>query len=206
MLIVTLTGGIGSGKSSVSRLFEKLGVPIVDTDLLARELVEPGQVALEEICQHFGQQVINHDGSLNRAELRKRVFNEPGERKILESILHPRIRKLTLKRLSELTAPYAIVVIPLLLESGMPNPGDMTLVVDVSPELQNRRVRARDGLTQQTVEKIIHAQAGRNQRLEVADDVIDNSSTSEVLEARVTQLHQHYLKMINKSGTDSLPS
>jgi len=206
MLIVTLTGGIGSGKTTVSRQFEQLGVPIVDTDLLARELVEPGEMALDEICQHFGKQVLNHDGTLNRPELRKLVFNAPDERKILEKILHPRIRKRTLERLDALKAPYAIVVIPLLLESGMPNPGDLTLVVDLSVELQNKRVQMRDGLSQRQVEQIIQAQVARQQRLAVSDDVIDNSSTADKIKEQVAQLHEHYLILAKKSGADSLPS
>ncbi len=193
MLIVTLTGGIGSGKTTVSHQFERLGVPIVDTDLLARELVEPGQIALDEICQHFGRQILNQDGSLNRAELRNLIFNAPEERKKLEQILHPKIRKLTLERLNALTTPYAIVVIPLLLESGMPNLGDRTLVVDLSVEAQNRRVQARDGMSQQQVEKIIQAQVDRQQRLDIADDVIDNSTTADKIEEQVAQLHRHYL-------------
>ncbi|MCF6280858.1 MAG: dephospho-CoA kinase [Candidatus Polarisedimenticolaceae bacterium] len=195
MLIVTLTGGIGSGKTTVSRQFEALGVPVVDTDLLARELVEPGQVALEEICQQLGHQVINQDGSLNRAELRKLVFNAPEQRKILEAILHPRIRKLTLERLDAIDSPYAIVVIPLLLESGMANPGHLTLVVDIPKALQNERVQARDGLSQQQVEKIIQAQVGRQQRLDVADDVIENGAAMHLIKERVAQLHQHYLAL-----------
>lgn len=206
MLVVTLTGGIGSGKTTVSRQFERLGVPVVDTDVLARELVEPRQIAFDEICQHFGRQVLNQDGSLNRAELRNLIFNAPGERKKLEQILHPKIRELTLERLNALTAPYAIVVIPLLLESGMPNPGNRTLVVDLSVEAQNGRVQARDGMSRQQVEKIIQAQVGRQQRLDVADDVIDNSSTADKLEKQVAQLHQHYLMLANKSCADSLPS
>ncbi len=206
MLIVTLTGGIGSGKTTVSRQFERLGVPVVDTDVLARELVEPGQAALDEICQHFGQQILNQDGSLNRAELRNLIFNAPEERKKLEEILHPKIRKLTLERLHALTAPYAIVVIPLLLESGMPNPGDRTLVVDLPADAQNGRVQARDGVSQQQVEKIIQAQVGRQQRLDIADDVIDNSSTADKIEEQVTQLHQYYLMLANKSCADPLPS
>jgi dephospho-CoA kinase len=204
MLIVTLTGGIGSGKTTVSRQFELLGVPVVDTDLLSRELVEPGEVALDEICQHFGQQVLNYDGTLNRAELRRFVFNAPDERKVLEKILHPRIRKLMLERLDALKCSYAIVVIPLLLESGMPNPGDRTLVVDLSVEQQNERVQARDGLSQQQIEQIIQAQTARQQRLNVADDVIDNSSTADKIKVQVEQLHQHYLMLAKKSGADSV--
>ena len=195
MLIVTLTGGIGSGKSMVSHQFEQLGVPVVDTDLLARELVEPGEPALAEIQHHFGRDVINRDGTLNRAVLRKEIFNAPEERKWLEQRLHPRIRKLTLKRLSELDATYAIIVIPLLLESGMPNPGDRTLVVDVSNEQQVERVQTRDGISQQQVEKIIQAQTSRQQRLDVADDVIENSSTRAFVEEQVIQLHKNYLEL-----------
>lgn len=193
MFIVTLTGGIGSGKSVVSRQFEVLGVPIVDTDLLARELVEPGEPALNDILHHFGREVINPDGSLNRAELRKLIFNAPDQRKWLEQTLHPRIRKLTLERLDELDAIYAIVVIPLLLESGMVNPGHRTLVVDLSDELQIERVQTRDGVSQQQVEKIIQAQSSRQQRLDVADDVIKNSSTLQFIEQQVAQLHKKYL-------------
>ena len=199
MLLITLTGGIGSGKTVVSRRFEMLGVPVVDTDLLARELVEPGQPALEAIRQQFGDEVVSSDGSLNRAELRKKVFSAPALRKQLEAILHPRIRQLTLERLNELDAPYAIVVIPLLLESGMPNPGDRTLVVDVSETLQIERVQTRDGVSRQQAESILQVQAGRQERLNVADDVIENETTRQTIEEQVDRLHQKYLTLAQKT-------
>ena len=202
-LIVTLTGGIGSGKTTVSTLFSQLGVPLVDTDLLSRELVEPGAPALNEIRQTFGSDVVNPDGTLNRPALREKVFADTAARKQLESILHPRIRKLTRERLAGIDAPYAIVVIPLLLETGMDNPGDRILVVDVSESVQIARVLARDGVDEVQVRGILRAQCDRQRRLNAADEVIENNGSEEDLRGKVEQLHNKYLAMAQKRGTAS---
>ena len=202
-LVVTLTGGIGSGKTTVSSLFSQLGVPLVDTDLLARELVEPGTPALKEITQAFGSDVVSPDGTLNRAALREKVFADATVRKRLESILHPRIRKLTRQRLAGIDAPYAIVVIPLLLETGMANPGDRVLVVDVSESVQIERVLARDGVDETQVRGILRAQCDRQRRLKAADDVIENSGSEQALRSKVEELHNKYLAMAQKRGQES---
>lgn len=195
MLSIGLTGGIGSGKSTVSALFARLGVPVLDTDLIARQLVEPGQPALEEIHTRFGPQVLTPDGRLDRAALRERVFADPEQRGALEGILHPRIRAAVREAREGLSAPYCVVVIPLLFESGQRELVDRILVVDVPEAEQVRRTRARDGLSEATVRAIMAAQVPRAVRLEGADEVISNDGDEAALEARVHELHRRYLRL-----------
>lgn len=193
MLRIGLTGGIGSGKSTVAELFAARGVPVIDTDVIARALVEPGQPALAEILLQFGSDVIDANGQLDRAALRARVFEDADERRTLEAILHPRIRAEVQSRLAELDAPYAILVIPLLFETDFTDLVDRALVVDV-PELQQRsRVKARDGLSDDIVDGIIAAQINRPERRARADDLIDNSGSLERTRQQVADLHARYL-------------
>lgn len=198
MLVIGLTGGIGSGKSTVARLFEQRGVPIVDADVLSRELVAPGTPALAAIVEQFGAVVIAADGTLDRAALRRRVFDDAGERRRLEAILHPAIRARTRELLdahAESGAAYAINVVPLLVETGQQNDFDRVLVVDVTDAEQIERVMARDRLDQAGAERILASQASREQRLRAADDVIDNNGAPEALAARVEQAHRRYLEL-----------
>jgi len=195
MLVVGLTGGIGSGKSSVSDLFEDLGVPVIDADIVAREVVEPGEQALREIIGQFGEGVLTPDGRLDRRQLRERVFQDEAARKALEGILHPRIRQRMRERLTRLDAPYAIFSVPLLVETGQHLAVDRVLVVDCPPEEQIRRIRARDNSSAEQARAILAAQIPRNQRLRLADDVIDNSGAIEALERQVRALHQKYLDL-----------
>lgn len=192
MLVVGLTGGIGSGKTAVSDAFVGLGVPVIDTDVLARELVSPGQPALTEITALFGPDSLNPDGTLNRRYLRCRIFAEPALRQHLEQILHPRIRRGVEQRLASVTAPYAIVVIPLLLETGMTDLVQRILVVDAPESVQLQRVMARDHSDEQQARQIIAAQLNRHDRLAQADDIIDNSGPPSALAAQVTALHRRY--------------
>lgn len=193
MLVVGLTGGIGSGKSVVAERFAALGVPVIDADVIARELVAPGQPALREIVEAFGTDVLNPDGTLDRAALRTVVFSNPAARTRLEAILHPPIRTEMLRRIQAYSAPYCILVIPLLVETGQANLVDRILVVDVEPSIQYKRIARRDGLTAPEIDAILAVQADRRTRLETADDVIDNSGEPSDLDPQVSALHTHYL-------------
>ena len=192
-MVVGLTGGIGSGKSTVSRLFEQLGVPVVDADVVAREVVEPGQPALAEVVAAFGEGVLAGDGRLDRARLRELVFASPERRRELEGILHPRIREEMARRVAAIEAPYCIESVPLLVESGRSADVDRVLLVDLPERLQVERTLARDGGSEETVRAIIASQATREQRLAVADDVIDNSEPPAAVRRRVEDLHGRYL-------------
>jgi dephospho-CoA kinase len=194
-LVVGLTGGIGSGKSTVSAIFESLGVPVIDADQLAHQLVAPGQAALDEIRKTFGERCITPDGHLDRALIRQRVFSNSDEKQKLESILHPRIRNRIVAWIAGLESPYCIVVIPLLLETGQTDLVDRILVVDIPENEQLTRVAARDGLTHNAVLAIMDSQTDRETRLAAADDVIANSSDIASLESRVRTLHSYYLEI-----------
>lgn len=194
-LVIGLTGGIGSGKTTVARLFEARGVQSIDADVLARELVEPGQPAFEEIVAAFGRGVVHEGGHLDRGQVRSLVFRDPQKREQLEGILHPRIRWEMNRRLSVVTTPYCLLIIPLLIEGGRTDFVDRVAVVDTTPELQVRRTQERDGTPRQTVEEILRVQASRQERLAAADDVIDNSLDLAHLRAQVDALHQRYLDL-----------
>lgn len=193
-MIVGLTGGIGSGKSTVARAFGSLGIGWVDADDVAREVVMPGEPALAAISEHFGNDVLHADGTLNRAALRSIVFNNPAERKWLESVTHPRVRERILVHLERLQrqSPYVLLVSPLLFESGQDKLVDRTVVVDVPVELQLSRTRARDDVSEAQVHAILAAQLPREERLTKANDVIDNSGDHASMMQQVTQLDQHY--------------
>jgi dephospho-CoA kinase len=195
MLIVGLTGGIGSGKTAVSDRFAHHNVPIIDTDLLARELVEPGQPALAEIAVTFGSDCLDEVGGLDRARLRERIFADAEGRKRLEAILHPRIRALARQRIANLTRPYCLLVIPLLAETGMTDLIDRVLVVDASEVEQLRRVMVRDQTDEEQARRILAAQASREQRLALANEVVENSGDFADLDRQVAALHQHYLTL-----------
>jgi len=196
MLVVALTGGIGSGKSTVADAFAALGAPVIDTDVIARELTAPGGAALNLVRAAFGDAVMQPDGSLDRAALRQRVFADPDARLRLEAILHPLIRQGVEQALSGLTARYAVIVVPLLVETGAYRDVlQRILVVDCPESTQVERVMARSGLAREEVEAILAAQATRAERLAIADDVIANTATPEDLRAMVAALHQRYLAL-----------
>jgi len=194
MFTVGLTGGIGSGKSAVAECFAAHDVPVIDTDVIARRLTLPGSAALDEIRTAFGETVMQADGTLDRAVLRRRVFADAAARHQLEAILHPRIRQAVEQALATLEAPYALIVIPLLVETGSYRDVlNRVLVVDCPEELQIARVMARSGLAQDEVKAILSVQAGRAERLAVADDVISNTGSPESLRTDVAALHRRYL-------------
>ncbi|CAL1239164.1 dephospho-CoA kinase [Candidatus Methylocalor cossyra] len=194
MLKIGLTGGIGCGKSTVAALFQALGVPVLDADQIARELVEPGQPALEAIVNHFGPGIVVA-GKLDRARLRQLVFAAPEQRRWLESLLHPLIYAELERRLASLSGPYCLLVIPLLLESGRRSFVDRVLVVDCPEPVQRQRVKSRDGMSDAEVDRLLAAQLGREERLRAADDVIENAGAPESLPPQVEQLHRAYLAL-----------
>lgn len=195
MLVVGLTGGIGSGKSTVADALAARGAGVIDTDVLARELTAPGSPAVEEIAAAFGAEVIRPDGGLDRDALRTLVFREPEARRRLEAILHPRIKRRMLERLAGLDTPYAVLVVPLLFETDQQHLADRVLVVDVPEALQLERVRRRSGLTETETARIIASQIGRAERLARADDIIDNSGDRRALLAQIERLHRQYLQL-----------
>ena len=203
MLIVGLTGGIGSGKSTVADMFAKRGVPVIDTDVIAREVVAPGTEGLDEVVAAFGSDVLTAGGELDRRRLRERVFGDVSARHRLEAILHPRIENRVRQALAKLDAPYAIVVIPLLAETGGYPFIEHVLVVDTSREEQIRRTMARDGVDRDTVERILAAQADRESRLALADDIIDGELPLSGLEEQVALLDQRYREMARELEGDS---
>jgi dephospho-CoA kinase len=192
---VALTGGIASGKTLVSDAFARLGVPVIDMDVIAHQIVEPGQPALRAIKDIFGPTIIDHDGRLKREEVRALIFSDPVARKNLESILHPRIRQTASKAIAKVTHPYCILVIPLLAESGAYPNVDRILVVDVEPETQIARLMARDNSSREQAEQILSAQAERQQRLKIADDILENSDSPDKARAMVSRLNLKYLKL-----------
>jgi dephospho-CoA kinase len=196
LLKIGLTGGIGSGKSAASAHFAKLGAEVIDTDLLSRELVEPGQPSLAEIVDAFGECMLDGDGRLNRSRLRERIFADPVARRTLEEILHPRIREAMMARAQRSSSPYVIFVIPLLFETGQQSLVDRVLLVDVPEALQRARAGARDGLDDARIDRILQAQTDRETRLRGADDVICNDGTLDELRAAVEKLHLEYMNQI----------
>jgi dephospho-CoA kinase len=192
---VGLTGGIASGKSTVARLFEALGIPVIDTDLLAREVVAPGEPLLGQIAARFGTGVLTADGSLDRTALRQLVFADPAARVDLEQLTHPAIRARLEARSTVLGGPYQLLVIPLLVETAGRTPVDRVLVVDCSEALQIRRLQARDGTPLEQARQILKAQATREARLAMANDVIVNDGDLGAVRDRAESLHATYLKL-----------
>jgi dephospho-CoA kinase len=195
MLKVGLTGGIGSGKSTVARIFAGLNIPVLDADEIAHRLVEKGQPALAQISREFGPDMLNQDGSLNRGKLRELVFSDSMQKQKLEAILHPLVFKAIETELEQLTSPYCIIGIPLLFETGMTHFVDRILVIDCPVEIQIKRVRLRDNLTLKRIQSIIDNQVSRAFRTANADDVIDNSGPDYGLAEQVKKLHNLYLSL-----------
>lgn len=198
--LIALTGGIASGKSAVAAMFEKLGVPVLDTDQIARHVVEPGMPAFAQIVEAFGRDVLDASGRLDRRRLRERVFTDPAQRELLESITHPAIRAELARRSEAAGGPYQIHVIPLLIEGGRADAYDRVLVVDCPEEQQIERLTARDHTTVEQARQILAAQASRQQRLDAADDVIVNTGTLADLEQFVLTLHRNYERIAEVDG------
>lgn len=196
--VVGITGGIGSGKSAVTAHLENLGIDVVDADLAARVVVEPGQPALDAIAEHFGAHILHNDGHLDRAALRKIVFEDPQARTWLESVTHPAIRQEIESQLQSATSPYVVLSSPLLLEAKQHSFVDHVVVVDVTEELQIARTTLRDSNSVELVQKIMAAQLPRTERVSRADEVIDNSGTLTDLEAQADALHRRMLERAKK--------
>jgi dephospho-CoA kinase len=189
---IGLTGGIASGKSTVANLFAELGATVIDTDVIAREVVAPGQPALEEIAATFGDEVLRPNGSLDRGALRTRVFASAEDRQRLEAITHPRIREETLRQANEAGGLYQLIVVPLLVQSALRESVDRVLVVDCPEETQIERLMARDADSEAQARRILAAQASRGERLAIADDVIANDGSLEDTRRQVAALHEIY--------------
>lgn len=204
MLKVALTGGIASGKSTVADLFRQRNIEVIDTDELAREAVVIGQPALNEIANQFGPEFLQEDGSLNRFKLRETIFSNAVKRERLNAILHPRIMQLLEQRLIKLeSAPYVIIEVPLLVEGGFEKDFDRVLVVDAPASIQVSRLMERDGTDRESAKRAVQAQADRNERLAVADDIIVNDGPPEALAAEVDKLDGRYREFASMTGTAS---
>lgn len=195
MLVVGLTGGIGSGKTAASEHFKSLGITIVDADEVSRQVVEPGTPALSQIAEHFGERVLNTDQSLDRRALREIVFNQPDEKKWLEQLLHPLIGMETFRQLQASESAYTIFVSPLLIEIGQDKMTQRILVVDASESEQVSRTIKRDDTDAESVKSIMQSQASRALRLEKANDVLLNDGSLENLKKKVEALHRIYLEL-----------
>ena len=197
--IVGLTGGIGSGKSTIANLFAELGVPVVDADVVAREVVQPGSALLRKIAAHFGKHILKVTGELDRAALRKIVFNNPQQKQWLNNLMHPAIREEMLRQLDAQTAPYCLLVVPLLIENGLTELCQRVLVIDAAEQTQILRATKRDNNKVESIKKIMQSQVSREERLAQADDVIDNDADLEHnlpnLKAQVEKLHQQYQQL-----------
>lgn len=194
MLKIGLTGGVGCGKSEVGKLFAAKGVPVFDADIVAREVVEPGRPAFDDIVKAFGQALVV-DGVLDRKALREKVFADSAARRKLEAIVHPRVYQELSECAERASAPYCVFAIPLLIETGRQAFVDRMLVVDCAQEQQYARVRRRDGLDDTAIERVLQAQVSRERRLAEADDVIENSGSMEALAEQVERLHRAYLHL-----------
>lgn len=206
MYLIGLTGGIASGKTLVSNTFELLGVPVIDADVLARVAVEPGSDGLKQLHEHFGSQVLTKNSELDRAALRSLIFENPDHRKTVDGILHPIIRTLSKTRIKDAAEQghlYAIYAVPLLVETTQQDRFDRILVVDVLVETQLQRLQKRDDSTKEKAQAIIDAQASREQRLAIADDVIDNNGSIDAVREHVGELHARYLELAELASTNN---
>ncbi len=199
MLKIGLTGGIASGKTTVCELFAQYGIEIIDADIIARELVQPGQPALTEIEQCFGAEYLSDDGQLNRPQLRQLIFSNAEAKHQLEAILHPKIRQRILKLTDLASSPYVILCVPLLIESQMQSLVDRIIVVNASEQSQLARLCSRDNVTLSQAKNMVDAQLSNQQRLAFADDIIDNENDQKLLAEKVEHLHKTYLSLLNLS-------
>ncbi|HHQ4675670.1 TPA: dephospho-CoA kinase [Aeromonas veronii] len=201
MYVVAITGGIGSGKTTIANQFAALGIEVVDADVIAREVVESGTPALAAIADHFGPDVIDPSGQLDRRALRDRVFSDPQAKGWLNALLHPLIRSEMLRQCAAASSPYCLLVVPLLVENKLTGLANRVLVVDVDEATQIERTCRRDGVSAEHARAIIAAQASRSERLAAADDVIENHNGSEMaIKTRILALHETYLAIASQQG------
>ncbi|APX05162.1 dephospho-CoA kinase [Vibrio campbellii] len=198
--VIGLTGGIASGKTTVANLFkQQFKIDIVDADIVAREVVEPGTPGLNAIIEHFGADIVRDDQMLDRAKLRERIFSNPEEKTWLNGLLHPMIREKMIEDLEQVTSDYALLVVPLLVENKLDSLCDRVLVVDVDPQTQISRTVKRDNVSEEQAKAILASQASREQRLALADDVVKNNPDDPDLLLQITDLHEKYLAMCKKN-------
>lgn len=195
VLRIALTGGIGSGKTTVARKFEALGVPIIDSDIIARDIVKPGQPCLKKIFENFGGQIQNRDGTLDREKLREIIFNDNKAKEKLEKILHPEIYQEIENQISKINYPYCLIVLPLLIETGATDHFDRVLVLDTTESVQMERACQRDNTSRENIEKIIKSQVNRKERLKYADEIIENNHSIEELNDSINKLHEKYINL-----------
>ncbi|VUD40313.1 Dephospho-CoA kinase [Thalassocella blandensis] len=194
-MIIGITGGIGSGKTTVTQIFSELGIDVVDTDINSRIAVQPGSEGLTKITQKFGEEILQGDGTLDRKKLREIIFTNQNEKDWLETLLHPLIHQLTTQQLQNSQSPYCLLSSPLLLETSDKNRVDRILVVDTPVVTQLERSSVRDNVSEEQIKAIIASQLSRDERLSLADDVIDNSSSLESTREQVLDLHKYYLSL-----------
>ena len=198
--VIGLTGGIASGKTTVANLFkQQFKIDIVDADIVAREVVEPGTPGLNAIIEHFGADIVRDDQMLDRAKLRERIFSNPEEKAWLNGLLHQMIREKMIEDLEQVTSDYALLVVPLLVENKLDSLCDRVLVVDVDPQTQISRTVKRDNVSEEQAKAILASQASREQRLALADDVVKNNPDDPDLLLQITDLHEKYLAMCKKN-------
>jgi dephospho-CoA kinase len=201
MYVVAITGGIGSGKTTVANQFAELGIEVVDADVIAREVVEPGTPALTAIAAHFGSEIITPDGQLDRRRLRERVFTDPQAKGWLNALLHPLIRTEMQRQCAAARSPYCLLVVPLLVENRLTALANRVLVIDVDEATQIERTCRRDGVSREQAQAILAAQASRAERLAAADDVLDNQNgTPEAIKSRILALHETYLAFASQQA------
>ena len=192
-MIVGLTGGIGSGKSAAANFFQNEGITVIDADGLSREVIEEGTPGFVSIVEYFGSKIIDSDGSINRAHLRKEVFDDDKKKKLLESIIHPLVRELMVKKIAASKSPYSIVMVPLIFETNSMSNYNRILVIDCDPKLQLARAMLRDNNSKAQIQKIMDSQCSREERISIANDIIPNNDSLENLKIRSIAMHKFYL-------------
>ena len=192
-MIVGLTGGIGSGKSAAANFFQNEGITVIDADGLSREVIEEGTPGFVSIVEYFGSKIIDSDGSINRAQLRKEVFDDDKKKKLLESIIHPLVRELMEKKIAASKSPYSIIMVPLIFETNSMGNYNRILVIDCDPKLQLERAMLRDNNSKAQIEKIMGSQCSREERISIANDIIPNNDSLENLKIRSIAMHKFYL-------------
>ncbi|GAB0109942.1 dephospho-CoA kinase [Pseudoalteromonas distincta] len=199
--VLGLTGGIGSGKTAISNIFEELGITIVDADIIAREVVQPNSIGLNAIITHFGNDILHPDGTLNRLKLRTKIFTNDDEKKWLNTLLHPLIREKILCDLSNATSPYVVLVAPLLFENNLDKYCNHTLLIDVPTAVQIERTVKRDNTTIEQVKSIIASQMPREDKRQKSDDILNNDQKLTQVRAELVELHKNYLQYALKNTT-----
>tara|TARA_B100001769_G_scaffold267783_1_gene255521 strand:- start:260 stop:847 length:588 start_codon:yes stop_codon:yes gene_type:complete len=192
-MIVGLTGGIGSGKSAAANFFQNEGITVIDADGLSREVIEEGTPGFASIVEYFGSKIIDSDGSINREHLRKEVFDDDKKKKLLESIIHPLVRDLMVKKIAASKSPYSIVMVPLIFETNSMSNYNRILVIDCDPKLQLERATLRDNNSKAQIQKIMNSQCSREERISIANDIIPNNDSLENLKIRSIAMHKFYL-------------